>query len=218
MVAAEHISGPVDLIDAAGAEYVLVLTPQVQALYARSDFSEVKAVSSLDPGVRIESAVASGVEPRFSLAGSGQTVHARGVLLSAAFLTGVSEACRDASVLHATTREQFGRPIGVNQAIKHRCADMAVSSESAGAQLLYAAAALQEGHPDAGYHASVARILAGRAAISNSENNVQVHGGMGYTWEHDAHLYVKRARVWANLLGSRSKHLGSILDYTRDVA
>jgi alkylation response protein AidB-like acyl-CoA dehydrogenase len=205
------LSGPVDLVDAMGAEYLLVLTPELQAIYARDAFTGAILTESIDPGVRLESATAAAIEPVHRPTPAGDALHARGVLLSAAILTGISEACRDASTLHAKTREQFGRPIGVNQAIKHRCADMAVYSESAGAQLLYAAAALEAKHPDAGYQAAVARIVASRAAISNAEANVQVHGGMGYTWEHDAHLYVKRARVWANLLGSRTRHLAAIL-------
>ncbi len=210
------LSGDLDLVDAVGAEYMLLLTPRLQALYPRSSFTGASPVPSIDPGVRVETATVGSVSPSYRADGSG--IYARGVLLSAAILTGVSEACRDASTMHAKTREQFGRPIGVNQAIKHRCADMAVYSESAAAQLLYAAAALQEGHPDAEYHATVARIVASRAAISNAEAMVQVHGGMGYTWEHDSHLYVKRARVWTNLVGGRSTHLAAILGYTKDAA
>src|SRR5699024_6208630 len=199
------LSGDVDLVDAIGAEYMLLLTPRLQALYPRSAFTGVSPVSSFDPGVRVEVATVGSVTPTHRADGSG--IYARGVLLSAAILTGVSEACRDASTVHAKTREQFGRPIGVNQAIKHRCADMAVAAEAATAQLFYTAAAFAAGHRDIPQQASIAKVVAGQAAIANAEGNIQVHGGMGYTWEHDAHLYLKRARAWSSLLGERTSHL-----------
>ncbi|MCU1476766.1 MAG: putative Acyl-CoA dehydrogenase [Subtercola sp.] len=211
------VTGEVELVDATGSDLLLLLRPDVSALFDRASFASALPWQSIDPGVRLEVATAVGVEPVLAVVDSAE-LWARAVVLSSAILTGISEACRDASTTHAKTREQFGRPIGVNQAIKHRCADMAMYSEAASAQLLYAAAAGDAESADFGYQASIARVVASRAAISNAEANIQVHGGMGYTYEHDAHLYVKRARVWANLIGSRTFHLSAVIDEIRVAA
>ena len=99
------------------------------------------------------------------------------------------------AVDYAKLREQFGRPIGAFQATKHRCADMAVRAEAAWCQTVLAALAAARGQTDAGFHAAAASIVAARAAIDNAEQNVQLHGGIGYTMECDAHLYLKRAHL-----------------------
>src|SRR5262249_59097172 len=92
------------------------------------------------------------------------------------------------SVEYGKVRQQFGRPIGSFQAIKHRCADMAVRAEVARSVVTYAAVALAEGDPDAARHAGIAKALAGNAALANATDNIQNHGGMGYTCEAHAHL------------------------------
>ncbi|CAN5275152.1 N/A [soil metagenome] len=207
------LTGEVELVDATGADLLLLVRPDFSALFERSSFADSEEWLSIDPGVRLEVTTVAGAVA-IAAVDSSEALWAHAVTLSAAILAGISEACRDASTTHAKTREQFGRPIGVNQAIKHRCADMAMYSEAASAQLLYAAAAGDEGSADFAYQASIARVVASRAAIANAEANIQVHGGMGYTFEHDAQLYVKRARVWANLIGSRTLHLGTIIAQT----
>jgi alkylation response protein AidB-like acyl-CoA dehydrogenase len=128
---------------------------------------------------------------------------------------GIAEAVTAAATEHAITRKQFGRPIGVNQAIKHTCANMAVATEAARSQLFYAAASVEAQRADAAEQVSIARVIASDAAIANAQSNIQVHGGMGYTAEHDAHLFVKRARALAPLLGGRRAHLNAILETER---
>ena len=122
-------------------------------------------------------------------------MYRRGAVLVAASLTGIAEATRDISAAHAASRFQFDRPIGVNQAIKHPCADMAVRAELAWAQTLFAALATDERRQDAEFHAIGAKVVAADAAERNVAATVQVLGGMGFTFEHDANLYVKRAHV-----------------------
>ena len=129
---------------------------------------------------------------------------ARGVRVS------LAERTVEMSVEYAKVRRQFGKPIGVFQAIKHRCADMAVRAEVARSVATYAAVALAESEPDAARHAGAAKALAGGAALANATDNIQNHGGMGYTWESDAHLYLKRARVLEHVCGSRMAHLDAI--------
>lgn len=133
-----------------------------------------------------------------------------GAVLSAAEAAGIAERTQEMSVDYAKVREQFGRPIGTFQAIKHRCADMAVRAEVARSAVTYAAVALEEHTADAPLHAHIAKTLATDAAIQNATDNIQNHGGMGYTWESDAHLYLKRARMLEHVFGTRTAHLDAI--------
>jgi alkylation response protein AidB-like acyl-CoA dehydrogenase len=103
---------------------------------------------------------------------------------------------------YARMRHQFGRPIGQFQAVKHRCARMLVAAEQAAAAVWDAARALDAEGPGADYAVAAAAVLAADAAVSCAHECIQVLGGIGYTWEHEAHLYFKRARATATLLGS----------------
>ena len=125
-----------------------------------------------------------------------------GAVLAAAMLVGVAAACTEAAVAYAKERKQFGRPIGSFQAVKHICADMLVREEVARVAT-YAAAVLCDGNGvgDAGRAADGARLLAGDAALANGKASIQVHGGMGYTWEVEAHLYLKRAVLLSTRFG-----------------
>ena len=100
------------------------------------------------------------------------------------------------AVAYAKQREQFGKPIGSFQAVKHMCADMLVAAETARAAVHAAAVTIDQpdvGDPDRA--AAGAGLLAAEAAIKNGKTSIQVHGGMGFTWEVPAHLYLMRARV-----------------------
>ncbi|WP_299950522.1 acyl-CoA dehydrogenase family protein [uncultured Modestobacter sp.] len=207
----DRVRGDLDLIDAVEAPLVLLLGPAGAALVETGQLGAVQTVPSIDPGVRL--ATATGVDAPVSawLPAATRPLYLRGLVLAAALLVGIAEACRDASTEYAKTREQFGRPIGVNQAVKHRCADMAVQAELGMAQLYFAAVSLASGRPDAELQARTAKVVAAHAATVNAASNVQVHGGMGYTWENDAHLFVKRVEVLENLLGGRTEHLAEIV-------
>jgi alkylation response protein AidB-like acyl-CoA dehydrogenase len=87
---------------------------------------------------------------------------------------------------------------------------MATRTEVARAVVVYAAVAVRDGEPDADFHVHSAKALATDAAIENATDNVQNHGGMGYTWESDAHLYLKRARLLEHTCGSRVAHLDAL--------
>jgi len=122
-------------------------------------------------------------------------------LLAAALLCGLLETTRDMVADYARTRVQFGRPIGAFQAIKHRCADIALASELCWSQTLNAADALASGAGDAEFHVLAAKLLAGEEALKATRFNIQAHGGMGFTDEVDAHRLMKRAHVLHQLFG-----------------
>jgi alkylation response protein AidB-like acyl-CoA dehydrogenase len=110
------------------------------------------------------------------------------------------------SVSYAKTREQFGVAIGSFQAIKHRCADMGMGAALADAQLTFAALSLSEGQPDAAVEVAAARTVAHRTALWNARECVQVFGGIGFTWEHDQHLYLRRLTSDAAFFGDPAWH------------
>jgi alkylation response protein AidB-like acyl-CoA dehydrogenase len=169
---------------------------------------------TMDQTRRLARLVATGVPARL-LGGAGQAppVFERvrdtaATALSVEAVGGIRRAL-DLSVEHAKTREQFGRKIGSFQAIKHRCADMFVDAESARAVAYAAAAAQASGGPppagggtsEASTLASAAKALCSAAYQRTVRSMIQIHGGMGFTWEHPAHLYFKRAASDALLFG-----------------
>ncbi len=130
-----------------------------------------------------------------------------GATLTAAQLLGIAEAAQELATAYAKKREQFGRPIGSFQALKHILADCYVRQEMARAAVYAAGATLDGRGVDAPERAvSVARVMATEAAIRNTRACVQVHGGMGYTWEMPPHHYLKRAYVLAASFGSVDEH------------
>ena len=131
----------------------------------------------------------------------------RAVFLCSALQVGLATGARELAVAYAQERQQFGKPIGQFQAIKHMCADMYSREEVARAALYYAGCVLDA--PDVGDTSravSGARILAAEAADHNGKDCVQIHGGMGFTWEIDAHLYLKRAWALTPCFGSLDEH------------
>jgi alkylation response protein AidB-like acyl-CoA dehydrogenase len=124
-----------------------------------------------------------------------------GAALTAALSSGIASKTVELAVAYAKEREQFGKPIGAFQAVKHMCADMLVRAEVARAAVDAAGVLLDADDPAARTAVASAKLLAGEAAIANSKTCIQVHGGMGFTWEVDAHLYLKRAAVLAVQFG-----------------
>ncbi len=119
------------------------------------------------------------------------TDFARAILSAEA--AGVARECTEQASEYAKVREQFGRPIATFEAVKHHCANMLVAAEEATAAVWDAARAAAAGGDQFSYAAAIAAALAIPAAVHNAQLNIQVHGGIGFTWEHDAHLYLRRA-------------------------
>ncbi|ADJ48883.1 acyl-CoA dehydrogenase [Amycolatopsis mediterranei S699] len=130
------------------------------------------------------------------------------VVALAAEQVGGAQACLDMAVGHAKVRVQFDRPIGTFQAIKHKCADMLLAIEAARSAVYHAASAGDE-LPVA---ASVAGAYCSVAFTHAAKENIQIHGGVGYTWEHDAHRYLKRAKSSEQLFGAPAAHRARLAD------
>ena len=141
-----------------------------------------------------------------------------GAVLLAAVQVGGAQHLLDLSVSYAKERLQFGRPIGSFQAVKHRLADMLVDQEHARSAAYHGAWALQDGTDDPALVASIAQATGSAAFTRIAMDAVQVHGGIGFTWEHQAHLYFKRAFTDAALLGSAEEHRTRIAELVLDNA
>ncbi|TQF69115.1 acyl-CoA dehydrogenase [Rhodococcus spelaei] len=116
---------------------------------------------------------------------------------------GVMSWCVSTASEYAKTRIQFGRPIGQFQGVKHKCAHMGIALEKARAVVWDAASALDSGDTTADFAADVAAVIVPDAAVQVAQDCIQVHGGIGFTWEHDAHLYYRRALSLRGVLGTR---------------
>jgi alkylation response protein AidB-like acyl-CoA dehydrogenase len=152
-------------------------------------------------------AVRLGSEQLIGAPGAGRDVREqllrRAAVATAADSVGGAEWVLEATVEYLKTRVQFGRPIGSFQALKHRCADMLFALEASRGAVDHAAARIDD--PDQ-TPASIAKSYAGDAYVKIAQEGVQMHGGIGYTWEHDLHLYLKRARLNQLLFGDSPFH------------
>ena len=133
------------------------------------------------------------------------TLDVAAIALAAEQLGGAQRAL-EAAVEYSKTRQQFGRPIGSFQAIKHRCADLLLEVESLRSAVGYAAAAVAEDSPEIGVLAPLVKAYASETYFHVAAENIQIHGGIGFTWEHDAHLYFKRAKSSELFLGDGAYH------------
>ena len=145
----------------------------------------------------------------------------RGAVFHAAEMLGGAEAVMNLAVEYAKVREQFGRPIGSFQAVKHRCADMLVDVEGMRSAVYHAAWAMgaaddAAGRATAAETAAVAKIWCSDAAVRVAESALQVHGGIGFTWEADVHLYLKRAQLDSVSFGDARHHRTRLAAILRD--
>ena len=129
-----------------------------------------------------------------------------GIIIACADLLGGMEWVMKTTVEYAHSRQQFGKPIGSYQAVQHQCADMLLLSESARSATYYAAWALSEGDAASGEAINIAKAYCSEAARIVGNSGIQVHGGIGFTWEHDLHLYYKRAKSNEFLFGDPTHH------------
>jgi alkylation response protein AidB-like acyl-CoA dehydrogenase len=135
----------------------------------------------------------------------GRTLDVAAIAQAAEQLGGAQRAL-DMAVSYAKIRHQFGRPIGSFQAIKHRCADLLLEVESLRSAVGYAAAAVTEDSAEVPVVAALVKALASDTYFHVAAENIQIHGGIGFTWEHDAHLYFKRAKASELFLGDATYH------------
>ena len=195
------------LLGSGDAAWGLLVADDRAALYPLTG-SAITPRPSLDPA---NSMRLLGVLPEAAHLAQGDRIGQLGQLGAAAMLVGIAEAALDLIVEYAKVRETFGRKIGSWQAVRHTCADMAVRVEAARSQLWYAAAAMKELRADAAAHLDAAKHLANQAGVANADSNIQLHGGIGVTDEHHAHLLLKHAMLLSRLFGGKRSLLGRLL-------
>ena len=195
------------LFGADDAEYGLLATPDSTGLHPIAE-AQADRRAALDPAnsLRFVPELTAALEQDAT-----DRCWRFGQLGTAAMLVGLGEAALELIVEYAKVRETFGRPIGSYQAVRHPCADMAVRLEAARSQLWYAAAACKEQREDAPVHVNAAKHLANEAAMHCTDANIQLHGGIGVTDEHDAHLLLKHAILLSRLFGGKRDLLGQLL-------
>jgi alkylation response protein AidB-like acyl-CoA dehydrogenase len=174
-------------------------------------------VQGMDYGMRWTHVTLDGVRATETLGAPGAAGPAldgalrRGAIGAAAEMLGAARRCLDMAVEYAKVREQFGQPIGSFQAIRHKCAEMLLEVENSHSAVYYAAWAADAGADDAALAASVAKAYVGDASRKVCGEAIQVHGGIGFTWEYDLHLYFKRAKALEAMYGDADHHRELIL-------
>jgi alkylation response protein AidB-like acyl-CoA dehydrogenase len=163
---------------------------------------EFDDVTMSDVHVPAAALITSGDAARAGITRSGHI----GAVLACAEMVGAAERVLDMTIEYAKVRCQFGRPIGSFQAVKHKCATMRMWAQASAAATYYAAMALDAGTDDAAQAVSVAKSYVSEAVCSLVGEALQVHGGIGFTWEHDLHLYIRRVRANAVLYGDVRHH------------
>jgi alkylation response protein AidB-like acyl-CoA dehydrogenase len=195
------------VFDVAPGDLVTVWDEQGAGLFDAAALGDIAARDCFDGAVSLGLAPGA-AEPVAQVAGDG--IARQAAVLIAALLAGVVEGAREMAVDYAKTRMQFGQPIGAFQAIKHKCADIGLAAEASWAQTAHAALCEAEATPDAPFQVWNAKFIAGKAALDAARTNIQIHGGMGFTAEINAHLYLKRAHL-LNEIGGSLRVLGSRL-------
>ncbi len=184
-------------------------TPALVFVEAGAGGVEVLPEHGLDPTARTVRLVLDDVAVADDSVVSGDVIErafAVGAVATAAEAIGAASAALDLAVAYAKEREQFGRAIGSFQAVQHILADAHVLRETAWSAALYAAAALDEDAPDAAEATTVAKAYASRAARTVVQNALQVLGGIGFTWEHDLHLFLRRVLACEQRFGDALFH------------
>ena len=198
-------------LEAEDADMVLVSDEAGTALLPLSSLKHFQNDTCIDGSLSLSSLRATASPADCFVPAGKDAIFLRGAALTSAMLLGIAEATLDRSVEYAKEREQFGKPIGSFQAIKHYCAEMAIRCESLRAMLYHASITLQNQLSVGRFDAYSLKALAIDGAQKNANCAVQIHGGMGYTQEMDIHLFVKRAQVLGTLFGSERFHLKKLL-------
>ncbi|MFC3213115.1 acyl-CoA dehydrogenase family protein [Novosphingobium panipatense] len=187
-VVTSNSEGWVVAADAPGVTVMPLTTMDQTRPYARVTLDAVRGTPLADAGKAMQAA------------------HQAGFVAVAAEALGLAQEALDRTVAYSKERVQFGRPIGSFQAYKHRVADMMVDIEQARSAVYWAACAIDEGAEEAALAAHSAKSFAADTAFRCAADMMQLHGGIGFTWEHDCHLFFKRARALQSMLGDGNWH------------
>jgi alkylation response protein AidB-like acyl-CoA dehydrogenase len=204
------------LLERQGAIYALPAAETVRVGRASLDGARRPATVSFDPStdpvLAADALLADGAEA----ASLEASLRQRAAMGTAAVLLGVADRLITMAGAYALDRTQFGVPIGSFQAVKHHLANALIRLEFARPTVYRAAWSLDHGHPAAGVHASMAKAMASDAATGAARMALQVHGAIGYTWEHDLHLWMKPAWSLAAAWGDARWHRARVLDELAD--
>ena len=210
-IVAVQLGGAPFVVDAGDADLLLLERDGELHALPPEDFTAT-AVASDDKARRLFAVDARPTEGT-RLPGAAADASDRGAAAVAAVLNGISMRMLDMTLEHVKTREQFGKPVGSFQAVKHKLASAHVRVESARAAAWYAAFAIGAGAPDLSLAASVAKVVAAEAgAIANAEA-LQCHGGIGFTWEHDLHMWMKRGMALEASFGTAAEHRARVAEH-----
>jgi alkylation response protein AidB-like acyl-CoA dehydrogenase len=210
-IASGEVRGTVGLVnegeaklvpDADAADVIVLCGHDARTLIERSD-ADVEPVRTMDATRSYARVRAGGGEP---LEGNHLPGLSCAALAVAAELTGIAQRAMEMAVDYARDRKQFGRPIGSYQAVSHRCAQMLLEVEGSRSAAYYAAWTADAEPETLALAASMAKAYASDAGWRVSTSALQVHGGIGFTWEHDLHFFLKRAKVNGSLYGSARDH------------
>ncbi|MEJ7875959.1 MAG: acyl-CoA dehydrogenase family protein [Solirubrobacterales bacterium] len=204
---AELTCDPDPILGAAGGASILVMANGDGAKLVKPEDAELEPIDMIDATRAYFRVKAAGGEDM-----PGDIAHAGSVgqIAMAAELVGIAQRALDISVGYAKERQQFGRPIGAYQAVSHRLAEMLWAVEEA-RSLTYSAAWAADSDPDlVPIAASMAKARASDAATSVTHDAIQTLGGIGFTWEHDIHFFLKRATASAQMLGTARAHRDNV--------
>ena len=216
---------PLFLNDAAG----LILLDSSECKFIAKDDMDFEIISSNDPSRELFklSSMNGAISTSENFDELNSAVSARGALMTAALLIGLAQKMIDLSSVYVLDRAQFGKPIGSFQAVKHMLADVAVKIEFAKPAVYRAAYSLSQNNPKSALHCAHAKLMCTQAAELACKNSIQAHGAMGYTWEMDLHIYMRKAwsmmACWGNedrqqeliykTLSSTSEELGVLYTF-----
>ena len=222
-----ELTGTADwVLDGASAQLLVVAatTPSGPALFTvepEGSGVAVERVTTTDPSRRVATIHLERCAARMVVEDAAAALdRARSIalVLLAAEQTGIAEACLEVAADWARQREQFGRPIGSFQAIKHKLADVRLELEAALSASMYALWAADSSPAELPVAARIAAVTCGEAAVRSAQENIQVHGGIGATWEHPAHLYLRRALLDRLLFGDTQSHLAELANEVDRIA
>lgn len=196
--------------DADGAAVIVLIEGDEATLVARED-AEVETVSTIDPTRRYARVSASGGE---ALPGDVAGALARAEVALSAEMVGIAQRTQEMAIEYAKERKQFDTPIGAFQAVSHRCAQMLFDTEGARSATYFGGWAADADESQLALASAIAKAAASGAALSVTASSIQVHGGIGFTWEADVHWFFKRAQLDAAMLGGAGKQRAKVTSLT----
>lgn len=218
-----HVDGTVSrVLTGMWADVIIVLAetehgPSLFTMDAAANGVHCDSLPTLDP-TRPLARISFHATPAVVLGtlGAGSAPVERTLMKAAVALSaeqvGGAETVLDMATSYAAMRQTFGRAIGSYQGIKHKTANMFMRTEAARGAVDYAAWCLASEHTDIPFASASCKTLSTEAYVGGASDNIQIHGGIGFTWEHDAHLYLRRARAGSELFGSSTHHLETVAD------